>query len=350
MIAIIMASDVGSGTAPVILDHVTKHFGEVRAVNDLSFKVEAGHVVGLLGPNGAGKTTALRMLVGLVHPDAGHVTLFGEEVRPGTPALGKVGALIEGPAFVPHLSGLKNLDLYWKAGRKPLGDPAMEDALEVAGLGDAIERKVGGYSLGMRQRLGLAQALLGRPLLVVLDEPTNGLDPAQMREVREVVRAIAERGATVLLSSHLLAEVEQICSHVVVMDKGHLVTSGLVRDIVNSSGQAYVEVDDREHARSVLQALPTVTSVETEGAGLRVRTTGAHRGPLVAALVQAGLSVETVTTSEHLEDAFIRLVDGQAALETSAKARPQAAPSWTRPSDGDGGAAASRGNGGGQPG
>src|SRR5205807_1078927 len=165
------------------------------------------------GPNGAGKTTTLRMLVGLVHPNAGEARLFGARVKPGVQTLRRVGVLVEEPAFVPYLSGMKNLELFWRAGSQKMSEADLDGSLEVADLGDAINRKVKTYSHGMKQRLGIAQALLGKPDLLILDEPTTGLDPQQMREMRDLVRSIAQRGATVLLSSHLLGEVEQVCSH-----------------------------------------------------------------------------------------------------------------------------------------
>jgi ABC-2 type transport system ATP-binding protein len=216
---------------------LSKRFGsDVLAVDDLTFQVYPGQVCGLLGPNGAGKTTSLRVLLGLVYPTAGEARLLGEPVRPGTPLLRRVGALIEAAAFVPHLSGMTNLKLWWESGGERIADADMEGALAIAGLGDAINRKVKTYSQGMRQRLGLARVLLGRPEVLVLDEPTNGLDPGEMREVRQLVRRVAEAGATVLFSSHILAEVEQICTHAVVMDKGHLVASGSVSELVGGSG------------------------------------------------------------------------------------------------------------------
>jgi ABC-2 type transport system ATP-binding protein len=292
---------------------LTKQFKGVLAVDDLSFTVEQGQVCGLLGPNGAGKTTSLRVLLGLIHANAGDTRLFGETVRPGSPLLRRVGALIETAAFVPHLSGMKNLKLWWEAGGAKFADADLESALAIAGLGDAIDRKVKTYSQGMRQRLGLARVLLGRPEVLVLDEPTNGLDPGEMREVRQLVHRVADAGATVLFSSHVLAEVEQTCSHAVVMDKGKLIASGSVVDLIGSSGSVYLEVDDVPAALRVLDSLPTVTRVEEEPPGLTVVTGGGPRADLFAALVQAGVGVETVTSRRRLEDAFLGLVEGEAS-------------------------------------
>jgi ABC-2 type transport system ATP-binding protein len=248
------------------------------------------------------------MLVGLIRPTAGEARLFDREVRPGAPELARVGAMIEQAAFVPHLSGLRNLRLYWEAGGAPWAEADLDGALAVAGLGSAIERRVKTYSQGMRQRLGLARVLLGRPELLLLDEPTNGLDPQEMRAVRELLRRLSDHGATVLLSSHLLAEIEQICSHVVVMDKGQLVTAGTVSDLLSVNTSAYFEVDDVETARRVLTAAPGVVRVTDETRGLSVELDGTTRAALVVSLVQAGVAVETVTARHQLEDAFLGLV------------------------------------------
>ena len=281
----------------------------VLAVDDLSFTVERGQVCGLLGPNGAGKTTCLRMLLGLIRPTAGETRIFGERIRPGTDQLRRVGALIESAAFVPHLSGMRNLRLWWDSGGDKWADADVDTALAIADLGTAIDRKVKTYSQGMRQRLGLARVLLGRPEVLVLDEPTNGLDPGEMREVRQLVRRVAEAGSTVLFSSHVLAEVEQICTHAVVMDKGKLVAAGSVDELIGASGSVYLEVDDIATARRVLEALPAVRRVDDEAPGLAVTVDGARRSDLVLALVQAGVAVETVTARRRLEEAFLGLVE-----------------------------------------
>ncbi|MEU9016468.1 alpha/beta fold hydrolase [Actinomadura sp. NPDC048394] len=215
------------------------------AVADLSFRVEKGQVLGLLGPNGAGKTTTLRMLMGLIHPDAGEIRIFGHRVTPGAPVLARLGSFVEGPGFLPHLSGRDNLDLYWRATGRPADEAHMDEALAIAGLGPALDRAVRTYSQGMRQRLAIAQAMLGMPDLLVLDEPTNGLDPPQIREMREVLVRYAAAGRTVIVSSHLLAEVEQTCTHAVVMAGGRRVAAGPVADIVGSGRRledAFLEI------------------------------------------------------------------------------------------------------------
>ncbi|MEW9533417.1 alpha/beta fold hydrolase [Microbispora sp. NPDC049125] len=224
---------------PLVISGLGKRYrnGE-RAVDALSFRVEKGQVLGLLGPNGAGKTTTMRMLMGLIHPDEGEIRIFGTRVVPGAPVLSRLGSFVEGPGFLPHLSGRANLELYWRATGRPAADAHLDEALEIAGLGAALDRAVRTYSQGMRQRLAIAQAMLGLPDLLVLDEPTNGLDPPQIAEMRRVLRAYAERGRTVIVSSHLLGEVEQTCSHVVVMHRGRLVSAGPVGDLLGAGTAA----------------------------------------------------------------------------------------------------------------
>lgn len=226
---------------PVRIENLSKEFkGGVRAVNDVTWDVPAGFVIGLLGPNGAGKTTTMRMVMGLIQPTEGEVYVFGHRIHSGSAALSNIGALVEGAGFLPHLSGRENLELFWKASGRS-GDPKIEDVLEIADLGTATKRKVRTYSQGMRQRLGIAQAMLGMPKLLILDEPTNGLDPPQIREMREVMSNYAATGRTVIVSSHMLSEVEQTCSHVIVMHRGQLVTMGRVDELLQGKSNMRLE-------------------------------------------------------------------------------------------------------------
>ena len=230
---------------PLVVTGLRKEYGDgFVAVSEVDFEVRRGQVVGLLGPNGAGKTTTLRVLMGLTQPTAGEVHVFGHRLAPGSPVLSRIGALVEGPGFLPHLTGLENLRAYWRATGRPLADAHLDEALEIAGLGDSIHRKVRTYSHGMKQRLAIAQAMLGLPELLVLDEPTDGLDPPQIAEMRRVLKRYATDGRAVLVSSHLLAEVEQTCTHVVVVHKGEIVASGPVDDIVGDSPTVQLEVSD----------------------------------------------------------------------------------------------------------
>jgi ABC-2 type transport system ATP-binding protein len=284
--------------------------GGLRAVDGVSFRVERGQVLGLLGPNGAGKTTALRMLMGLVHATAGEVRVFGERVLPGAPVLARVGAFVEGPGLLPHLSGADNIRLYWQTTGRPADQSHVDEVLAIAGLDTAVDRPVRTYSHGMKQRLALAQAMLGLPDLLVLDEPTNGLDPPQIRQMRDVVRGYATAGRTVLLSSHLLAEVEQTCSHVVVMHRGRVVAAGRVEQVVGAVQAISVDVDDPVAAAAVARALPGVAAVTRDGNGsLAVTMDGARSGDLVSALVRAGVRVDQVAPRRRLEDAFLALVE-----------------------------------------
>jgi ABC-2 type transport system ATP-binding protein len=221
--------------------------------------------------------------------------------------------MVEQAAFVPHLSGMRNLRLWWEAGGARMKDADLDGALAIAGLGDAIDRRVKTYSQGMKQRLGFARLLLARPELLVLDEPTNGLDPGEIREIRELIGRLSTHGATVLLSSHHLSEVEQVCSHVLVMNHGRLVAGGTVSELIGSAGSVYVEVDDRERARLLLADLPSVAAVQVQGDGLIVSLRDGRRSDLASLLVGAGLRLETLTATQTLEDAFLDLLAAPAA-------------------------------------
>ncbi|MDG9716754.1 CocE/NonD family hydrolase [Streptomyces sp. DH24] len=312
------APDPELADVPLQITDLSKRYAKSSdryAVRDLSFRVERGQVLGLLGPNGAGKTTTLRMLMGLITPDAGEIRVFGRAVRPGAPVLSRVGAFVEGAGFLPHLSGRENLELYWRATGRPPEDAHLDEALEIAGLGDALARAVRTYSQGMRQRLAIAQAMLGLPDLLILDEPTNGLDPPQIREMREVMIRYAAAGRTVIVSSHLLAEVEQSCTHLVVMDRGRLVQAGPVADIIGSGDTLLVgtgtPVD--EPVAEKVAALPGVASAVRTDDGLLVRLdTGGSARQLVAELVRLEVPVESVGPHRRLEDAFLTLIGGSA--------------------------------------
>jgi ABC-2 type transport system ATP-binding protein len=294
---------------PLVVNDVVKTYGEgVRAVDGVSFRAEAGQVVGLLGPNGAGKTTLIRMLVGLIRPDSGSIYVNGQPVHAGADVLSLVGALIEGPGFLPHLSGKENLMAYWNATGRPLEEAHLDEALQIAGLGAAIDRKVRGYSHGMRQRLGIAQAMLGLPDLLVLDEPTNGLDPPQIKAMRAVLADYTATGRTVVLSSHLLSEVEHTCSHVVVMDKGKVVLTGAVEDLTASDTVTVIgltNVADVGAAGRALQA----RGLHAEPEGKLLRVTGdLPRQAIVAELVASGYGVESVDGHRQLEEVFMSIV------------------------------------------
>ncbi|MFJ4948071.1 CocE/NonD family hydrolase [Streptomyces sp. NPDC088760] len=312
------APDPELAEVPLVIEGLSKRYAGATdryAVRDLSFRVEKGQVLGLLGPNGAGKTTTLRMLMGLIRPDEGEIRVFGHAVRPGASVLSRVGAFVEGAGFLPHLSGRENLELYWRATGRPPEDAHLDEALEIAGLGDALARAVRTYSQGMRQRLAIAQAMLGLPDLLILDEPTNGLDPPQIREMREVMIRYAADGRTVIVSSHLLAEVEQSCTHLVVMDRGRLVQAGPVREIVGSGDTLLVgtALPVEEPVAEKVGALPGVASAVRTDDGLLVRLApGGTAERLVVELVRLEVPVASVGPHRRLEDAFLTLIGGSA--------------------------------------
>ncbi|GAA2983510.1 alpha/beta fold hydrolase [Streptomyces fulvorobeus] len=314
------APDPALAGVPLQITGLSKKYAKSAdryAVRELSFRVEKGQVLGLLGPNGAGKTTSLRMLMGLITPDEGDIRVFGHAIRPGAPVLSRVGSFVEGAGFLPHLSGRANLELYWQATGRPAQDSRIEEALEIAGLGDALARAVRTYSQGMRQRLAIAQAMLGMPDLLILDEPTNGLDPPQIREMRDVMIRYAAGGRTVIVSSHLLSEVEQSCTHLVVMDRGRLVQAGPVAEITGS-GDMLLVTTAREVPQPLVEkvaALPGVGSaVRTgDGLGLLVRLDGATSSELIPELVRLDLPLTGVGPHRRLEDAFLTLISGGSA-------------------------------------
>ncbi len=352
---------------PLVVDGLVKTYQDGhRAVDDVSWRAEAGQVVGLLGPNGAGKTTTMRMLVGLIRADAGHVHVLGEPVHAGSPVLGRVGALIEGPGFLPHLTGRANLHAYWAATGRDPAEAGFAQALDVAALGDAVDRPVRTYSQGMRQRLGIAQAMLGRPEVLLLDEPTNGLDPPQIAAMRPILRAYAATGRTVVVSSHLLSEVEQTCSHVVVMNRGRVVTAGSIADMTGdattlvqlaaptssteeSSQPAAAEESPARAATDDLDALAAAVRADLRDAVDEVRVDArrrtlalrgtAPRADLVAAVVRAGGQVVEVTGRRRLEEVFLGVIGQGGApgpgADTAGGAASDDRPSGDGPRDDD---------------
>lgn len=314
------APDPALADVPLQITGLSKKYAKSAdryAVRELSFRVEKGQVLGLLGPNGAGKTTSLRMLMGLITPDEGDIRVFGHAIRPGAPVLSRVGSFVEGAGFLPHLSGRANLELYWQATGRPAEDSHIEEALEIAGLGDALARAVRTYSQGMRQRLAIAQAMLGMPDLLILDEPTNGLDPPQIREMRDVMIRYAAGGRTVIVSSHLLSEVEQSCTHLVVMDRGRLVQAGPVAEITGSGDMLLVRTAQEvpEPLVEKIAALPGIGSAVRmgDGLGLLVRLDGATSSELITELVRLDLPLTGVGPHRRLEDAFLTLISGGSA-------------------------------------
>nr|WP_253258773.1 ABC transporter ATP-binding protein [Pseudonocardia sp. N23] len=288
-------------------------FGKTVAVDGIDLEVPTGAVLGMLGPNGSGKTTLIRMLLGLTRPTAGTAELLGHAVPDAAEhALPHVGALVEGPGFHPFLSGRENLRRV--AATEPLlATKAIPDAvgtaLERVGLADAADRRFRGYSLGMKQRLGLASALLVPRRLVVLDEPTNGLDPAGTRDVRRIIAELHAGGATVLVSSHLLAEVEATCTHVAVLQSGSLVASGELGKLLEAgTGGLVVTTPDVDVALEALRGVGATAF--REGDGIVVSDGGPPAPEIVALLVRAGVAVhEARRRRARLEELFARLTE-----------------------------------------
>jgi len=289
---------------------LVKTYGRgVRAVDGGYWTARRGQVVGLLGPNGAGKTTTMRMVVGLIKPDAGSAEVLGQVITPGSPVLRDVGAYVEGPGFLPHLSGRQNLMAGWDATGRPLSEAHLDEVLEIAGLGSAIDRKVRTYSHGMKARLGIAAAMAGLPAVLILDEPTNGLDPPQIAAMRGVLHDYAATDRTVIVSSHLLAEVEATCTHVVVMARGALVAAGSVAKMLDSGTTVVVTVDRPEDGRAALIRMEGIGVIELADDGELVIDRGSRTSAeIVAHLVAAGIGVTAVTRRRALEDVFMSLV------------------------------------------
>jgi ABC-2 type transport system ATP-binding protein len=247
-------------------NNLTKTFGKLKAVDSVDITAYEGEVFGFLGPNGAGKTTTLGMALGLVHPSTGEVTVLGERVTPNnTRVLRNVGALLGAPAFVPYLSAWDNIELVSRL-TPGVDKKRINEVIELVGLTDSASRKVGKFSTGMKQRVGLAMALVHRPRFVILDEPTNGLDPAGMREIRQLLRNLAENGTSVLLSSHLLNEVQQVCDRIAVLNWGHVVAQGRVEDLLNGGKPSVrLTVNDTGAAVRALESLTGVENVQASG-------------------------------------------------------------------------------------
>jgi ABC-2 type transport system ATP-binding protein len=309
---------------PLVVDHLVKTYGDGhRAVDDVSWRAERGQVVGLLGPNGAGKTTTMRMMLGLIAPDSGDVYVLGHRITPGAAVLGEVGALVEGPGFLPHLTGRQNLESYWRATGRPREEAGFAEAMDVAALGGALDRPVRTYSHGMRQRLGIAQAMLGKPDVLFLDEPTNGLDPPQIAAMRPILQAYAATGRTVVVSSHLLSEVEMTCSHVVVMHAGRVIAAGRVDDLVASEDTTVIDVPEApsREALAALRSSPGVREVEVIDEGDVAKVTiiaDRPRAEVVRAALDADLDVLAVGSRRHLEEVFLGVIAGAQGADASA--------------------------------
>jgi len=288
---------------------LTKRYGSrITAVDALDLNVHRGEVYGLLGPNGAGKTTTLKMLLGLIRPTSGVARVLGEE--PGTPsALARVGALVESPAFYPYLSGRDNLAGMARLSGVHASKSRVEEALEQVGLTSRAGDRFKKYSTGMKQRLGVAAALVKDPELLILDEPTNGLDPKGIAEMRDLIRSLGRRERTVLLSSHMMGEVERICDRVGVIRSGRLVAEGPVAEL-RGQGGLLVKAEPLERAAEVAASIAGVEGVEVEDGMLRLVVDPGRASEIARELVSAGVEVIELRPAQHsLEEAFFQLTE-----------------------------------------
>jgi ABC-2 type transport system ATP-binding protein len=288
---------------------LSKRFGERTVVRGVELRVPRGAAFGYLGPNGAGKTTLIRMLLGLTPATAGKMRLLGLPVPTRrAEALARVGAIVEEPSFHPHLTGRENLKIV-AAARDRAAFGRIDHALEQVGLGARADERVKAYSLGMRQRLGIARCLLADPELLILDEPMNGLDPGGIQEFREFVRSFVSEGRTIVLSSHLLDEVEKTCDHVAIVDQGRIVAQGSIAELRGDGHVLLVETDDASRARPLLAAHPAVERVSDDGGGLVVALLDlAAVADLNRRLVEAGIGVRRLEPQQaSLEQRFLEI-------------------------------------------
>jgi ABC-2 type transport system ATP-binding protein len=302
-------------TTPVHARGLVKRYKEVLAVDHIDLNVRAGDVYGFLGPNGAGKTTTLRMALGLISPTEGAVELFGRDpMREGARALEGVAGFVEAPRFYPYLPGRKNLELLAALDGNGAHE-RIERVLEIVELTPRGKHKVGGYSHGMRQRLGIAAALLREPRLLILDEPATGLDPAGMRDMRELIRRLADEGITILLSSHQLPEVQELCDRVAIVDRGRMVYEGALEDLRRQGGTAYrLRTADDTRALGVARAQRGIERVSQTEHGLSFQAEEEQVGALSLALGQAGVPILSLTPElATLEDLFFRLTEEDGA-------------------------------------
>jgi ABC-2 type transport system ATP-binding protein len=307
-----------SDAPPVRARGLVKRYDEVLAVDHIDLNVQTGDVYGFLGPNGAGKTTTLRMALGLITPSEGNVELFGRDpLREGAKALDGVAGFVEAPRFYPYLSARKNLELLAALD----GGSAAErigEVLETVELTPRVKHRVGGYSHGMRQRLGIAAALLRRPRLLILDEPATGLDPAGMRDMRLLIRRLADEGITVLLSSHQLPEVQELCDRVAIVDSGRVVYEGALADLRRQGGAGYrLRTTDDPRALEILREQRQLEHASACEHGLSFQGDERAVAALSLALGHAGVGILALTPElATLEDLFFRLTEGGAGDRT----------------------------------
>jgi ABC-2 type transport system ATP-binding protein len=311
---------------PVRARGLVKRYDEIVAVDHVDLNVRVGDVYGFLGPNGAGKTTTLRMALGLITPTAGTIELFGRDpMREGARALQGVAGFVEAPRFYPYLSGRKNLELLAALDANNAAE-RIDEVLDIVELAPRGKHRVGGYSHGMRQRLGIAAALLRAPRLMILDEPATGLDPAGMRDMRLLIRRLADDGMTVLLSSHQLPEVQELCDRVAIVDKGRVVYEGALSDLRRQGGAGYrLRSTDDARALSVAREQEGIESPVLGAHGLGFQADESQVGALSLALGRAGIGILSLTPElATLEDLFFRLTEDDHVMDAELRAITEA--------------------------
>jgi ABC-2 type transport system ATP-binding protein len=312
-----MSVQLGAEPVDIVVQaaRLTKRYGRQEAVRDVSFEVRRGDVFGFLGPNGSGKSTTIGMLLGLIAPTAGSIDLFGLGHERRAEGLARVGAIIETPAFYPYMSGYDNLVNLARL-RPGVTRARVAEVLEIVGLADAAGKRFGNYSLGMKQRLGIGWTLLHDPELLVLDEPTNGLDPAGMLEVRHLILQLATQGKTIFISSHLLNEIEQVCDRVAIIQHGRLIAAGSVAELVGRQQTLLVRSATPQRVVEILSALDGVERLEARGNDVLVVAPAVRSALINARLVGAGVEVDELKlVQQTLEEAFLAVTGTAAGVE-----------------------------------
>lgn len=317
----VITSPADAGEPGVVLSThgLTKDFKKLRAVDRLDLTVNRGDVFGFLGPNGAGKTTTIRLIFGLTYPTAGHAQILGHQI-PGNrkEALRHMGGFVDDPTFYGNMTARRNLRLLGGM-NGPVSEERLTEALEMVGLSERGRSKVGGYSHGMRQRLGIALALIHKPELIILDEPTSGLDPQGMKDVRELIRELGRQGTTVFLSSHLLHEVELVCNRAAIMRKGRMIAQGPVANLRPANGSVKILTGDQGRALEVLRGLVSPTAIREDSGYLVVEAGDGLVPEMVRRLVADQIDVRAVVPAleQSLEDMFLELTSHEDAEEES---------------------------------
>lgn len=291
-------------------EHLTKSFGHLVAVEDLNLEIHQGQVFGFLGPNGSGKTTTIGMMLGLIEPTAGRVVIFGLDIRNNLASiLRRVGVVMENPGFYPYLSGWDNLHLFARL-TSGVTNRRIEQVLELVELSSRAKDKFKTYSQGMKQRLAIACALLHDPEFIILDEPTNGLDPAGMKEIRELIIRLGQERKTIFLSSHLLHEVEQVCEHVVIIKQGKMIAQGRVKDLIKRGEMLHLKVTEPDRAMAVLREQSWISSLAREGDLLLLGVPAERATEVSAILAKNGVFVSEMKAREDtLESFFLEMTE-----------------------------------------